>query len=529
MTFFKYFVPILGLLLAGSSGGRAADDGAATGATTASSGTSSTHPAHHRKHHAKNSSADTNAAPATTGAVAQTTPAKTEDSTAEASSARKSGASHAESPAPTAGGAGPVPAVPPATASTAGAAAPAAPSGTHHHRHHDATGTAGTTNANAAPALAGAGSPTKPPATGAAAAPAPAPAAGLAAAKPASQTAAATATTGKRHRRHGTTAAAKPLPEPIIVVPETHPSVTPQPPATTTATLPTSPPISDNRTPASVVPVVQTGLPVARPGSGNTATLPIAPVRPPLPALINFPFKDYPQQKRTRTYPWKMGIVTTVFWIGEGSTPLSGATNRVSAWDMNWVHNNGGADDQNDMSGYASREHASTLNPFYVALPFNDLAYPDKTARWLPAGWYKPYHHGEKPVSACKDRWVEIKNRAGRYCFAQWEDVGPVVTDDAEYVFGSEPPSAIQGRGLDVSPAVAKYLGIESTARTSWRFVDDGDVLPGMWLRYDEQALLFRAIREGLHGSPSPRIQDLNEPMPDPDDSSQKKAGAARG
>ena len=527
MTFFKYFVPIFGLLLAGSNWGRAADDGAATGASGAA-GTGSTHTTHHRKHHAKSSGASTNAPTAAAGAASTATSAPAENPTPETSSARKSGVAHAGSSEQTAGSAGPVPAAPPgpATASTPGAAT--APSGTHHRRRHEGVGTAGATNAPSAAGLAGAASPAKPPATTSPGS-ASVPAASVPGAKPASQTAAATPATGKRHHRHGTTASAKPLPEPAIVVPETHPSVTPQPPATTTATLPTAPPIGDNRTPASTVPIVQTGLPVARPGSGTTATLPIAPVRPAAPALFNFPFKDYPQTKRTRTYPWKMGIVTTVFWIGEGSTPLSGATNKQSAWDMNWMHNNGGADDQNDMSGYASADHASTLNPFYVALPFNDLAYPDKSARWLPDGWYRPSRHGERPVSACQGRWVEIKNREGRYCFAQWEDVGPLLTDDAEYVFGPERPSAMQGRGLDVSPAVAKYLGFDSSALTSWRFVDDGDVLPGMWLRYDEQALLFRAIKEGLHGSPNPRIQDLDEPVPDADDSSQKKAGAARG
>ena len=45
-----------------------------------------------------------------------------------------------------------------------------------------------------------------------------------------------------------------------------------------------------------------------------------------------------------------------------------------------------------------------------------------------------------------------------------------------------------------MSPAVAKYLGIESTAITSWRFVDDDDVQPGMWLRYNEQAILHAAV-----------------------------------
>jgi hypothetical protein len=267
---------------------------------------------------------------------------------------------------------------------------------------------------------------------------------------------------------------------------------------------------------------------VARPGTGTTATLPIGIFKPKLPPVMNFPFKDYAPERSTRTYPWKVGIITTVFWIGEGSTPISSMTNRQSAWDMNWVHNNGGADDPGDMSGYASASHASMLNPFYVALPFNDLAYPDKTARWLPNGWYKGYRHGDRPVSSCQGRWIEIKiPRTGRYCFAQWEDVGPIGTDDAEYVFGPSRPSA--SRGLDVSPAVAKYLGFESTTITSWRFVDDGDVIPGMWLRYDEQALLLRAIRDQIHSTPTPRIQDSDEPTADSDDSTRKRAGAAGG
>ena len=38
-------------------------------------------------------------------------------------------------------------------------------------------------------------------------------------------------------------------------------------------------------------------------------------------------------------YPWKMGIVSTVFWIGETG---SGPTNTRSAWDKNWVSSYGG-------------------------------------------------------------------------------------------------------------------------------------------------------------------------------------------
>ena len=335
---------------------------------------------------------------------------------------------------------------------------------------------------------------------------------------------ATTATTGKsKHRKKGTAA----IPQPPIIVnpgtplPITSPAViTPLPGSTVSVTAP----------PTSAVPKIETSLPVPRPGAGTTASL--AVVRSPMSdSQPHFNFNDYPAPKHTaRAYPWKPGIVTTVFWIGEGSTPLSSMTNKMSAWDTNWVRNNGGADDQYALSGYASSDHASTLNPFYVALPFNDLAYPDKSYRWLPNGWSKSQRRGDKPVSACQHRWIEIKNRAGRVCFAQWEDVGPITTDDAEYVFGPSRPSA--SRGLDVSPAVAKYLGIDSTAITSWRFVDDEDVLPGMWLRYDEQAVLFQAIKERVHGrSPNTPIQQLAEPTPDDqdNDANQKKVGAARG
>jgi hypothetical protein len=328
----------------------------------------------------------------------------------------------------------------------------------------------------------------------------------------------AVASPGKgHHHRHGKTTEPAP-PEPPIIVSTVN--VPPLPAANPLQPLGLPP------SPDSAVPTVETGLPVPRPGAGTTASLPLALVRSPAPPVTHFPFIDEPAPK-THSYPWKRGIVTTVFWIGEGSTPLSSMTNKMSAWDTNWVHDNGGADDQYDMSGYGSGSHASLINPFYVALPFNDLAYPDKTQRWLPPWWYKPARHGEKQQSSCQGRWIEIKTRSGRSCFAQWEDVGPITTDDAEYVFGSAPPSA--SRGLDVSPAVAKYLGFDSAAITSWRFVDDDDVPPGLWLRYNEQAILFQALKEqARHSTP---IQDLSQPVPDgADDShSEKEIRAGRG
>jgi hypothetical protein len=190
-------------------------------------------------------------------------------------------------------------------------------------------------------------------------------------------------------------------------------------------------------------------------------------------------------------YPWKVQIVATLFWIGEGS-------NNSSAWNEKWAAANNGDDSPRVRNGYASGKHASSVNPFYVALPFNDLAFPDKARRWLPEGWKKPEKDG-KPISACKNRWVEIKNKNGDICYAQWEDVGPcrkpLQNDDAEYVFGDQPPGNVVG--IDVSPAVGDYLGLSDHNNVvSWRFVDDQDVRPGAWLKLDEQAVLYTAMHE---------------------------------
>jgi len=248
----------------------------------------------------------------------------------------------------------------------------------------------------------------------------------------------------------------------------------------------------------------------------------------------DFVFTNFSKKSKV-TYPWKTGIITTMFWIGEGSTPISSTTNVQSSWDEDWLPNNHGSDSPYNRNGYASGNHASTLNPFYVALPFNDLAFPDKARRWLPAGWYRRPKDG-KQVSACKDRWVEIKNQRGDYCYAQWEDVGPLNYSDAEYVFGGERPNGLGDNhaGLDVSPAVAQYLGIDGKNRlTSWRFVDDEDVRPGAWLKLDEQAVLFTAMQQLKRAGSSSHlpIQRAAEPIDDQEniDSNKKKVDASKG
>jgi hypothetical protein len=201
----------------------------------------------------------------------------------------------------------------------------------------------------------------------------------------------------------------------------------------------------------------------------------------------DFQFAPDARPAKSKSYPWKVGILTTIFWIGEDSS-------HASAWNEQWTKSNHGADDPDNRNGFATADHASSVNPFYVALPFNDLAHPDKARNWVPRSWQRPSVHG-RPVSACKDRWVCIKNADGRLCYAQWEDVGPDGNAHAEYVFGTDSPV---GAGLDISPAVAQYLTIESTNKplTSWRFVDDQDVPPGQWLKYDEQAVIYTALHQ---------------------------------
>jgi hypothetical protein len=286
---------------------------------------------------------------------------------------------------------------------------------------------------------------------------------------------------------------------------------------------------------------VETGLPKALPGvstyqppvhtyvannvpttaATTLATTAVAtytvPARPAPPPLSDFDFVT--PKANHNIYPWRTYILTTEFWIGEGSTPISSTTNVQSSWDEEWLQKNHGTDSPYNRNGYASGGHASTLNPFYCALPFNDLAFPDKAQNWLPHGWYRRSVEG-KQVSACQHRWVEIKGSRGDICFAQWEDVGPLTYDDAEYVFGGGRPRGLGNdhAGLDVSPACFEYLGLNDRNRfTSWKFVDESDVRPGAWLKLDEQAVIFTAL-EQLKNRPIPSapIQRSSEPSDDP-------------
>jgi hypothetical protein len=55
-------------------------------------------------------------------------------------------------------------------------------------------------------------------------------------------------------------------------------------------------------------------------------------------------------------------------------------------------------------------------------------------------------------------------------------------------VFGPERPlpNLNKGAGLDVSPAVRDYLGMDDTDMTDWKFVDFDEVPTGPWASYGD-------------------------------------------
>ena len=185
-------------------------------------------------------------------------------------------------------------------------------------------------------------------------------------------------------------------------------------------------------------------------------------------------------------YSWRKEIVTTVFWIGEKPSANNPVPNRSSSWDKDWTKNYGGFDDPNPgkRSNYIPVNFTPRQNPFYCALPYNDKAstgHRSEAANVVP--WFKEAYQGPA-VSVCKGHWVAIR-KGNKTVYAQWEDAGPFRTDHWQYVFGSErpKPNLNKGAGLDVSPAVRDYLGLNETDVTDWKFVDFSAVPRGPWAR----------------------------------------------
>ena len=194
---------------------------------------------------------------------------------------------------------------------------------------------------------------------------------------------------------------------------------------------------------------------------------------------------------RTRA-EWKRNVIATVFWVGELPTENNPTPNTMSAWDQNWQANFGGYDLPDRREGHLPAGFVPALNPFYVALPYNDVAkggvHRPEAAEVIP--WFWESYRGDG-ISVCKGRWVAIHHE-GKVCYAQWEDVGPFVVDHWQYVFGKESPRANrnQAAGIDLSPAVRDFLNLRSGSSVEWRFMEERDVPQGPWKNWSPEPAL---------------------------------------
>jgi hypothetical protein len=196
-------------------------------------------------------------------------------------------------------------------------------------------------------------------------------------------------------------------------------------------------------------------------------------------------------------YPLHTHVTATVFWIGEPVGNGSTENNAISAWDDDWLAHYGGVDDpgrRRAADGWFPRGFVPQENPFYVDLPYDDFTddgspRPNRMSVVPWASAVAPVRHLGR-FSLVKNRWLKL-TRNGRTCYAQWEDSGPYVYDDARYVFGAgdrRPRNRLAHRaGMDVSPAVRDCLGFRGLNNDEntldWQFVDAASVPFGPWKR----------------------------------------------
>jgi len=185
-------------------------------------------------------------------------------------------------------------------------------------------------------------------------------------------------------------------------------------------------------------------------------------------------------------------VVATVFWVGEGADASNEyISNAMSAFDEQWQAHYGGVDAPSPRRGHRPAAFTPKENPFYFALPYTDLDEEGKrkanamhVVPWAASAPLNPWE------SMVKNRWIRVTARStGVSCYAQWEDAGPGIYDDFQYVFGSAAPSnpfVLSGTNLssaiDLSPATRDCLEVrDGVFRVDWRFVADADVPLGPW------------------------------------------------
>lgn len=184
---------------------------------------------------------------------------------------------------------------------------------------------------------------------------------------------------------------------------------------------------------------------------------------------------------------WRKNITATVFWVGEKACKANPVHNKSSSWDVNWVVSYGGVDTPQKRKGLLPRYFKPKMNPFYIALPYNDIApkgvgHKPEAAKVI---WWYEDEYVSRYRSVCKGKWIAIEYN-GKTCYAQWEDCGPFVTNDWEYVFQGKQPKKNRNdsAGIDLSPAIRDYLKLRSGHKVAWKFVDEHEVKTGPWSKW---------------------------------------------
>jgi hypothetical protein len=114
-------------------------------------------------------------------------------------------------------------------------------------------------------------------------------------------------------------------------------------------------------------------------------------------------------------YPWRTDIVTTTFWVGETAAKNNPVPNDKSSWDVKWAKNYGGTDspERAARSGYIPAAFTPGQNPFYVALPYNDVqasGHKPEAAQVIP--WFKREYKGPGKT-VLKGRWIAVRFKIG--------------------------------------------------------------------------------------------------------------------
>jgi hypothetical protein len=192
--------------------------------------------------------------------------------------------------------------------------------------------------------------------------------------------------------------------------------------------------------------------------------------------------------KTNSKYYLHKDITATYFWVGEDATADNDyISNHPSCFDEQWMKHYGGIDSINNRTKYFfPKNFIPKENPYYFALPMSDFDDNGNFRKKLEkAPWFNSSYldsEGNLKKSVIKNKWIKITAN-GKTAYAQWEDCGPFVYDDFNYVFGKNKPKNKENKnaGLDLSPAVTLYLGLHGMDKVNWQFVDYKNVPNGPW------------------------------------------------